>query len=77
MYNGERPIGASKGKPTNTMASCQNPPSSHNTSPHRITRVYRPAHTDFCGLLPFLHQPKLPPQNTCSAFRNLSDVTDL
>ena len=26
MYNGDRPIGAAKGKQTNTMASCQPPP---------------------------------------------------
>ena len=26
MCNGERPIGAAKGKQTNTMASCQTPP---------------------------------------------------
>ena len=26
MYNGERPIGAAKGKQTNTMALCQAPP---------------------------------------------------
>ena len=33
MYNGERPIGAAKGKQTNTMASCQNPPLGFGTKP--------------------------------------------
>ena len=39
MYNGERPIGAAKGKQTNTMASCHHPPPPCNCLTTSWTRL--------------------------------------
>ena len=38
MYNGERPIGAAKGKHTKTMVSCQTPPLPCTAKAHPVER---------------------------------------
>ena len=58
MCKGERPIGAAKGKQTNTMASCQTPPQS--AAPHTRCAARVPGTSAGVGLLP-VHVAPLPP----------------
>ena len=69
MCSGERPIGAAKGKQTNTMASCQPPrPLGPSLCPscslpdrnHKLPRRFQPTVTALSGFGSILQAPASP-----------------
>ena len=79
MYSGERPIGAAKGKQTNTMASCQPPPPPAASAQPMLSHCL-PDSTSFNGICnrQYLPQPLWqPPPTACPTLSGAASVPSL